>query len=468
MSYAQENDTMSALYEISLRGSVLELETLIGRDQLILHKLSLTAFIETPLHISALLGHLDFTKSLLTYKPQLALELDHSKRTPLHLASAQGHIDIVHVLLQTCEDACLMSDQDGRIPLHYAAMRGRIEVARELIGAKPESLMVLDGSGKTMLHLCVEHNHLETLKTLVQVIGDVRSDFLNFGDIHHGNTILHMAIMLKQIETIRYLLSISKIREETNIENKMGCTALDMLEHRPQDWRSLQIKHMLVDAGIKNKEKNHTHSVPSTTMGVVSPTRVDPSEKYWRKIFTRSKKFLRDQGDRLEEMRGMLSLVATMISTMSFSVVMNPPGGFIQASQSSDIRNCHDNSGSNRDACPGKPVLLTAEPDYFQSFVMFNSISFVASLSITLLLVSGIPLKNEVTMGILSIGTGVTLTFLMLSYFFSTLMWQLLDREIGYIFLCWLGLLGLIVVFTIIRVIYWLVKVIKHVKEVYK
>jgi len=200
MSYVQENDTLNSLYEVSLRGSVFELETLIGRDPLILHKLSLTTFTETPLHISALLGHLDFTKFLLTHKPQLALEMDHCKRTPLHLASAEGHAEIVHVLLQTCEDACLVSDQDGRIPLHYATMRGRTEVARKLIGAaKSESVMVFDGSGKTMFHLCVEHNHLDTLKTLVQV-GDVREDFLNSGDLHHGNTILHLAVMFKQIE----------------------------------------------------------------------------------------------------------------------------------------------------------------------------------------------------------------------------------------------------------------------------
>ncbi|TKY68085.1 hypothetical protein E2542_SST04317 [Spatholobus suberectus] len=129
------------------------------------------------------------------------------------------------------------------------------EVARELIGARSESVMVLDGLRKTMLHLCVEHNHLETLKTLVQV-GDVSDDFLNFGDFYRGNTILHLAVMLKQIETVRYLLSVSKIREEANIENKMGYTAVDMLEHDPKDLRSLQIQLMLMDAGIKNNEKN--------------------------------------------------------------------------------------------------------------------------------------------------------------------------------------------------------------------
>ncbi|TKY68121.1 Ankyrin repeat-containing protein [Spatholobus suberectus] len=452
MSYAQENDTLNALYEVSLRGSVSELDTIIQRDPLILHKLSLTTFTETPLHISALLGHLDFTKSLLTHKPQLTLELDHSKRTPLHLASAEGHIEIVHVLLQTCGDACLMSDQDGRIPLHYAAMRGRTEVARKLIGAKPESIIVFDGSGKTLLHLCVEHNHLETLKTLMQV-GDVSGDFLNFGDFHHGNTILHLAVILKQVETIGYLLSISKIREEANIENKMGCTALDMLKHDPKDWKTIQIKLMLVYAGIK---KNQIQSPPTT---------IDQNKKGWSQFSKRSKMFLQYQGNRLEEMRGMLSMVVIMISTMTFNAVMNPPGGVIQGNEPSDIRSCY-NSTSGTELCSGKPVLFTIESFYFSCFVICNTFSFVASLSVTLLLVSGIPLKNEVTMGILSIGMGITLTFLMFSYFYGAFMLGFFLNG-GYIILSWLGLVGLIIVFTIIRVIYWVRKVRQHRADVY-
>ncbi|KAH1144632.1 hypothetical protein GYH30_034726 [Glycine max] len=248
---------------------------------------------------------------LFEYKPKFQGEkskvLDRSKRTPLHLAFAKGHIKVVHVLLH-CKHACLMNDQYGRIPLHYTAMRGRMEIARELIGAKPESLMMLDGS--------------------VQV-GDVNEYFLNFGDSYHGNTILHLAFMLKQIETVRYLLSISKIREEANIK-KMGYTALDMLEHGPKDTRSLQIQIMLMDVGFKNNERNQLDHPPSTTtLAIVVPSSmtIDPNEKYWSKFLKRVNKFLQLKSNRLEEMRGMLSLISTMISTVTFGVVMNLPGG---------------------------------------------------------------------------------------------------------------------------------------------
>ncbi|BAT89217.1 hypothetical protein VIGAN_06011500 [Vigna angularis var. angularis] len=438
MSNVQENDTLNTLYEVSLRGSVSELETLIGRDPLILHRISLTAFTETPLHISALLGHLDFTKSLLTHRPQLALETDHCKRTPLHLASAEGHVEIVHVLLQTCEDACLMSDQDGRIPLHYAAMRGRTEVARQLIsGAKSESVMVFDGSGKTMFHLCVEHNHLETLKTLVEV-GNVTEDFLNCGDFHHGNTILHLAVMFKQLESVRYLLSISKIKEEANIQNKMGYTALDMLKHVPKDMRSLQIKLMLMDAGFKSNENNQVHHPPSSSIIDVPPSRtMNPNEKFWS--LKRVNKVLQHKSGRLEEMRGMLSLVSTMISTVTFGVVMDPPGDDLPASMWAYAQY--------------REEMLTR-------LLTMNTISFIASLGVTLLLISGVPLKNEVTMGLLSVGTCVCLTFLVLTYIHAVP----LNKNMHFgdtfsVLFSWLGLVGAVVVFIIIRVISKLAKV---------
>ncbi|WVZ03496.1 hypothetical protein V8G54_024302 [Vigna mungo] len=437
MSNVQENDTLNTLYEVSLRGSVSELETLIGRDPLILHRISLTTFTETPLHISALLGHLDFTKSLLTLKPQLALETDHCKRTPLHLASAEGHVEIVHALLQTCEDACLMTDQDGRIPLHYAAMRGRTEVARQLIrGAKSESVMVFDGSGKTMFHLCVEHNHLETLKTLVEV-GNVREDFLNCGDFHHGNTILHLAVMFKQLESVRYLLSISKIKEEANIRNKMGYTALDMVEHVPKDMRSLQIKLMLMDAGFKNNENNQVHHPPSASVIDVPPSRtMNPSEKFWS--LKRVNKVLQHKSGRLEEMRGMLSLVSTMISTVTFGVVINPPSGDV----------------------PTWSAMHIEYREMLTSFLTMNTISFIASLGVTLLLISGVPLKNEVTMGMLSVGTCVCLTFLVLTYIHAVpLNKNMYFGDTFSVLFSWLGLVGTIVVFTIIRVISKLMKV---------
>ncbi|KAB1210615.1 hypothetical protein CJ030_MR6G010299 [Morella rubra] len=242
-----EKDNIHVLFEASLSGCVSTLNKLVQRDALILHKISLTSFSETPLHIAALLGHVEFTRALLSKKPKLAHEVDAYGRAPLHLASAEGHTEIVEALLQVNVDVCLVPDQDGRIPLHFAAMRGRIEIIRYLIAAQPDSIRVnLDGD--TVLHMCVRYNRLDALKLLVQ--SSNVEEFLNSKD-HHRNSILHVAVMLKQMKTIKYLLSVEKIETEADAKNKMGYTALDLLEACPRDFQCLQIQNILKEAGVR-------------------------------------------------------------------------------------------------------------------------------------------------------------------------------------------------------------------------
>ncbi|KAJ0008312.1 hypothetical protein Pint_29041 [Pistacia integerrima] len=165
-----QNDTQM-LYEASMRGCVATLNTFIQNDPFILHKISLTAFAETPLHISALLGHVEFT-------------------------SAEGHTEIVKELLQANKNMCLVADQEGRIPLHLAAMRGRVKVIQELISAIPKSVFE-KLHGETVLQLCVRYNHLDALKQLVASGDD--EEFLNSKNLE-GNTVLQVSAMLKQFE----------------------------------------------------------------------------------------------------------------------------------------------------------------------------------------------------------------------------------------------------------------------------
>ena len=76
-----------------------------------------TGFNETPLHVAAMLGHLDFTKYLLTQKPDMTMEVDSRGCSPLHLAFANGYDELVSILLLANFDACLIRDEDGRTPL---------------------------------------------------------------------------------------------------------------------------------------------------------------------------------------------------------------------------------------------------------------------------------------------------------------------------------------------------------------
>lgn len=204
----QQDETMRELYDASLNGCVSTLKTLIQRDPLILNRVPLYPFTETPLHIASLLGHTEFCHVLLDMNPSLAGEVNSEGRYPLHLASAKGHAEIVKALLLTNSGICLIRDKDDKLPLHFAAMRGRLGVIKELIRAKPHSVREMnENDDGSLLHLCVRYNHLEALKFLVESVrGD--NQFLCIKDME-GNTILHLAVRRRQIKVL-YFIQLNK------------------------------------------------------------------------------------------------------------------------------------------------------------------------------------------------------------------------------------------------------------------
>ncbi|KAI5395340.1 hypothetical protein KIW84_061796, partial [Lathyrus oleraceus] len=152
---------------------------------------------------------LQFCETLLKNKPSFTNEVDSKGRCPLHLASAEGHTDVVKAHLLANQDVCLVFDKDDMIPLHFAVIRGRMGVIKELLNARPDSIRVLNDDG-SVLHLCVLYNHLESLKLLLESV--IVDSQLLFAKDREGNTILHLAIRLKQIKTIKYLLLQPEIR----------------------------------------------------------------------------------------------------------------------------------------------------------------------------------------------------------------------------------------------------------------
>ncbi|KAG6660510.1 hypothetical protein CIPAW_03G112300 [Carya illinoinensis] len=260
-SHGNEDYTV-ALYEASLNGTVSTLDTLLQRDRLILHKISLTSFTETPLHISSLLGHLEFTNALLRRKPQLVEKVDSSGRTALHLACAEGHTHVVKALLQANMDMCLVSDQEERIPLHLAAMRGHVKVIKELLIAHPRSISRVNLYGDNVLHLCVQYNCLDALKLLVESVND--EDFVNSKD-NDGNSMLHLAVMLGQMKTIEYLLSIPELKRKAIAKNRIGnMTALDVSETCHRDFKYLKIQDILQAAGVRRSKDLNSPLLPAS------------------------------------------------------------------------------------------------------------------------------------------------------------------------------------------------------------
>lgn len=169
----------------------------------------------------------------------------------------------------------------------------------------------------------------------------------------------------------------------------------------------------------------------------------------------------KDKDQWLKDMRGNLSLVATVISTMTFQVAINPPGGVRPATDTGDDIVCGEGK-----TCPGESVLAVVYPDAYERFLLSNTICFVASLSVCLLLVSGIPLHHRFPMWLLSIGMCVTLSSLAFTYLLSVQMvtpgsgttWESVTDSHLIVLIVWGGLLLFVGLFLTIRFVIWVVK----------
>ncbi|KAK9946228.1 hypothetical protein M0R45_011703 [Rubus argutus] len=407
----------SLLYEAALEGNLTTLQELLSQDRLALDRFIVDGFSETPLHVAAMLGHLDFAKEVLRRKPELAQELDSKRRSPLHLASAKGCVGIVKELLMANPDMCLARDRDGRNPLHLAAMKGRVQVLRELVKEVPSAARATVDEGGTVLHLCVKHNELEALKVLVEVMDDHDQFVMNAKD-DYGMTILHLAVADKQIETVKLLLMING-RPDVNAVNANGFTALDILAQSRRDVKDFDISEALRGAGalrsIPNRGTNNDHMM----MNLLASHRT--TEDTGANNDHRASKKYNFHKSGLEEWiskrRDALMVVASLIATMAFQSGLNPPGGLWQ----------DDSPEQGHQA--GQAVMASKYPTDYSWYLSYNTTGFIASLSIILLLITGLPFKRRFFMWLLTAIMGVAITSMALTYCVSIFIFTPKDQE---------------------------------------
>ncbi|KAI9119890.1 hypothetical protein K1719_009279 [Acacia pycnantha] len=332
--------------------------------------------------------------------------------------------------------------------------------------------------GKTIFHLCVTYNQLEILKDLVKLDTHGTHELLIKGDLDGSNTILHLAIMLKQVETVSYLILIPKIRSEaSNLKNDMGYTAPDIVQRIPKDSKCLEIQVILMESGIKCGRKK--------TVNVGS---IEDERWWWRRrrnVLKSIDKWLKYNGDWVEDMRGNLSLVATVVATITFQAALNPPGSVIQQGIATPSGGSDSNSSTlpqglltcmksfnstelgetHPGPCPGEAMFGYVYPHLYINFITYNTISFVASLCVALLLVSGVPLKHRFVLWMLSIGMVITLTCLLSAYFVGLFLitpYGIYDNERASIVTkFFMGLNALVGIYMAMIFVNWVVKKLK-------
>lgn len=398
-------------------------------------------------------------KEFLIRKPELASELDSAGCSPLHLAAAKGHVEIVEELLRADAEVCLVRNSYGRNALHMAAIKGRAAVIAVMVRFKPECTRLLTDRGETCLNLCVKWNRLEELKFLAEFMSR-NGEFLNWKD-SEGNSTLHIAVTKKNIEIINHLLTLNGL--EVNALNKNGSTPMDVLRQSPRDLRDMDIEHALVKSGALGFKDLNLITDEWIPEKVRQMTKKPSSGQSNANTPVAKHKDM----DWLGRKRSALMVVASLIATVAFQAGLTPPGGVWQDDYVVD-----DNGNQVKEPhSVGKSVMAYKDPKYYGIFMILNTIAFLASLSIILLLVSGLPLKRRHWMWVQMVIMWTAITaqvgtyFVILKYMSPDYLEAALRNVTEISVLTWLTLMVVVFVGNIVRLNLWLLRKYGFIKE---
>ncbi|KAF8014482.1 hypothetical protein BT93_H0326 [Corymbia citriodora subsp. variegata] len=372
-----------------------------------------------------MLGHLKFVEEVPGRKAELVREQDSRSSTPLHLVAAKGYLNIVTSLLRVDPEICFVRDKDKRNPLHVVAMKNHVKVLECLVRVRPEVARSVVEHGQTILHVCMKHNGFEALKLLIDTLGDYQ--FINLRD-EYGNTILHLAIANKQAKTI--VLPTNK-GVDPNILNSKGFTALGLLAQGQSEERALETIDFIPQTSENLNPFRQTICANNMITAFHPPVGEEDKRETKRKW--------------LNSMHKALMVVAILLATMAFQASITSPGGLWQ-----DTKPHKHNAGES----------IMAE-------------YFIASLTIIMLLISGLPLERlQIITWIAMLTMWVAITFTMATYAIS--IWVFTpeselgsaNKTVSYAVWAWVGLMTFIFLCHVVRLILKLVrKVLEFVRK---
>ncbi|WCJ17816.1 Nuclear factor NF-kappa-B p105 subunit [Euphorbia peplus] len=343
----------SALY-LAVSNSYMDIASLIIRlsSPAFSHKgpNGLTALHEAVTNESAL----KMMEELVERRPEIIKEADDIGWTPFHYTAACDVVDAVKILLKyDISSAAYLLDHDGNSVLHVAAYQGHISVMKELIQSCPDIFELSNKKAQTALHIAVLSNEVRVIK---YVLGNSQlAGLLNEPD-EDGNTPLHLAVLYynNYYQDIIEMLAIHT-GVDTDIRNKEHKSAYE-----------IYVLNFREDGFKMEKAISLLHG--SSTARTIQRLESDVS-KEWLNRKPELKPILLGFKEREEESRKsylkfpeVFLVVATLVTTASFSAALAMPGGYITEGNAK-----------------GKPIL--ADKTAFKAFLVFDIVSFFFSLS---------------------------------------------------------------------------------------
>nr|GMD42225.1 ankyrin repeat-containing protein At3g12360-like [Ipomoea batatas] len=340
---------------LDLDGNTVALQQLLANDELILERITVTRFDETPLHIAAMRGHVEFAAAILERNIELASELDSRKMSPLHIASVKGNVRMVKLLVWACPEMCVARDRYGRNPLHLAAMKGRVGVVKELLRTRPEAARQRTDFDETVLHLCVKHNQLEALEMMLESIeskGD-GDEFVN--------------------ATVKDFVRNKQADVNGNGKTEIEDTTL------AQEQRELSEGEWLQSPEIPEE--------PPSTGGAAMGARRDTPPNNRQPTHQAERPSRRKNG-------GAIMVAASVLATMAFQAGVTPPGGVWINNDSAKYNKLPVGRRSPPPHKAGEAVMSSDNRrGGYHNFLDANTLAFIASLTAVLIELSGLNLR---------------------------------------------------------------------------
>jgi len=127
-------------------------------------------FRQTPLHLAARAGNVDFIRWFVKNFPVDVEAKDDRGDTPLQYAVAEKNEQLVRLFVYELGANPNTIDIYGRTPLHHTAIDGSVNIAKLLVtvGADPSTR---DGSTQTPFHYAVERKQKNVAKYLLDTFG---------------------------------------------------------------------------------------------------------------------------------------------------------------------------------------------------------------------------------------------------------------------------------------------------------
>ena len=180
----------------------------------------------TPIQYAAYRGFDRFIESSNHISENQLNEGHASKMTPLHLAGQLGHVHTVEVLLAKGADPTKKNELE-EIPLHVALAislsytdqlkANKETISRKLWQSNPSTLAYKDREGNTAIHIMAYHGYDQLISDVLDSYPEGALKFNNYG--HYP---IHSAILNKQINCAKHLLSIPHVATLADAEYRVA------------------------------------------------------------------------------------------------------------------------------------------------------------------------------------------------------------------------------------------------------